>query len=210
MGSERGAANLARFNEVRSAHLLPLLKHELRLCRKRKLEFKTSGLLASYLADRVKVHRTTLIRNPRYHGLILEHLAGQPGVVSRTPDSTTNPLVLQAKLKAAKVEVSNLANQLGHTKAILERLQNIGPSSSSKSGDELDFSNLAMLVMNVLNRFPDFIRLDRDRRELIDLSAKPSDRVIAGKERLGELIQWMELNRALPMVGALLISNPKK
>lgn len=209
MGEKRGAENLARFNDERSAHLLPLLKHELQLCRKRKLEFKTPGLLASYLADRLKVHRTTLTRNPRYHGFLLEHLAGQPGAVSRTPDTTTDPAVLQAKLKTAKVEVANLTAQLSQSKALLERIQNVGMSHGSKSEDEVNFSNLAMLVIALLNRFPEFIHLDRDKRELIDLSARPSDRLIAGAERLSDFIQWMEKNKALPLVGALLMTTKK-
>lgn len=211
MGAERGAANLARFNEERSAHLLPLLEHELRLCKKRKLEFKTPGLLTAYLSDRLKVHRTTLLRNVKYKGLILSHIAGQPGVVARTPDTTTDPAILQAKLAASKVEASNLRAQLAQASGQLERLrQGLSSTEAPDGSATVAFSNLAMLLVNLLHRFPEFLHLDRQRRELVDLSAKPSDGLIAGKERLGQLIEWMELNQALPMVKALVLSDSSR
>lgn len=210
MGAERGAANLARFNDERSAHLLPLLTHELQLCRKRKLEFKTPGLLAAYLADRLKVHRTTLLRNVKYKGLLLTHMAGQPGVVSRTPDTTLDPAILRAKLAAAKVEASNLNAQLSHANAQLEQLHRGLPPSDARDGDAVAFSNLAMVVVSLLHRFPDYMQLDRQRRELVDLSAKPSERLIAGKERVGQFIEWMEQHQSLPMVRALVLGGTDK
>lgn len=207
MGAERGAANLARYNEERSAPVLPLLEYELKLCKKRKLEFKTPGLLAAYLSDRVKVNRTTLLRNVKYKGLILSHIAGQPGVVLRTPDTTMDPAILQAKLAASRVEASNLRAQLEQAVAQLEHLQRGQPHIAGPQDGAVAFSNLAMVVVNLLHRFPDFLQLDRQRRELIDLSVKPSDRLIAGKERVGQLIEWMELNQAMPMVKALIVSD---
>lgn len=210
MGSERGAANLARFNAERSAHLVPTLADELRLCAKRKLEFKTVGLLAVYLSDRLKVHRTTLLRNVKYKGMLLTHLAAQPGVVSRTPDSTSDPAILQAKLVAAKLSASNLREELALCKAQLER--HTGSPSATITVNEADiaFADLAMVMVHVLHRFPDFLRLDRERLELIDLSAKPSACVVAGKERLGHFVRWLETNQALPMVQALVLGSSSK
>ena len=210
MGRERGAANLALYNEKRSEHLLPLMTHELQLCRKRKLEFSTPGLLAAYLSDRLKVHRTTLLRNPKYHGLILSHLAGQPGVVSRTPDSTSDPAILQAKLAVAKLDASNARGALSSAKAQLQRLEGTGFSGQISGDSQVGFADMAMVLVNLLHRFPDFIQLDRDRRELIDLSAKPSSRLIAGKERMSAFVTWLELNQALPLVGKLVLGNKPK
>jgi len=210
MGAERGAANLARFNDERSAHLLPLLTHELQLCRKRKLEFKTPGLLAAYLADRLKVHRTTLLRNVKYKGLLFTHIAGQPGVVSRTPDTTLDPAILQAKLAAARVEASNLGAQLSQARAQLEQLHREPPASGGRDGDAVAFSNLAMVLVSLLHRFPDYMQLDRQRRELVDLSARPSERLIAGKERIGQFIEWLEQHQSLPKVRALVLGSDKK
>lgn len=210
MGNERGAANLARFNAERSAHLVPALKDELRLCAKRKLEFKTVGLLAAYLSDRLKVHRTTLLRNAKYKGMLLAHLAGQPGVVSRTPDSTSDPSILQAKLVAAKLEASNLREELAKCRAQIERGASRPRNQGAVDAADIAFSDLAMVMVNVLHRFPDFLKLDSQRMELIDLSAKPSNSVVAGKERIANFARWLELNQALPMVQALIVDGSKK
>lgn len=210
MGNERGAANLARFNAERSAHLVPALTDELRLCAKRRLEFKTVGLLAAYLSDRLKVHRTTLLRNAKYKGMLLAHLAGQPGVVSRTPDSTSDPAILQAKLATAKLSASNLREELALCRAQLERYASCPPNHSAVGAADIAFADLAMVMVNVLHRFPDFVQLDRQRLELVDLSAKPSSRVIAGKERIAHFVRWLEQNQALPMVQALVIGDSEK
>lgn len=207
MGTDRGAANLARYNEARSAPVVPKLQHELRLTRKRKLEFQSIGLLAAYLEDRVKVHRTTLTRNVTYKGMLLIHLAGQPGAVSRTPDSTRDPAILQAKLAAAKLEASNKGTRLSHADALLERVHRGLVSSDVRHGSDVAFANLAMVMVNMLHRFPDFVQLDRQKRELHDLSAKPSEQLIAGKERMSEFVEWVEVNQALPMVKALVLGS---
>ncbi len=210
MGSKRGAENLAQFNAERSAHLVPALIDELRLCIKRKLEFKTVGLLAAYMSDRLRVHRTTLLRNAKYKGILLAHLAGQPGVVSRTPDSTSDPAILQAKLMAAKLAASNLREELALSRAQPERHVSGPRPRSTVDAADVAFADLAMVMVNVLHRFPDFVRLDRQRMELVDLSAKPSARVIAGKERLGPFVRWLEQNQALPMVQGLVIGGADK
>ncbi len=197
MRTERGAENLAKFNEERSANILPLLTHELQLCRKRKLEFKTPGLLAAHLSDRLKVHRTTLIRNVKYNALILAHIAGQPGSVARTPDTTEDPALLQAKLATAKLDASMLREQLRVATAKLERARAPQAGASSISGD-VAFSDLAVVMAAILSRFPEFLRLDFDKRELHDLSARPSARLVAGSDRIGNFCAWVEQNQALP------------
>lgn len=202
MGSKRGAANLEKFNEERSAGVLPLLKDELRLCRKRKLEFQTVGLLAAYLADSLKIHRTTLLRNSKYKALLLEHLAGQPGAVARAPDTTEDPALLQAKLAAAKLEASTLREQLRSIAARQERSTSSSRPASTDNGN-VAFANLAMAMAVVLARLPDFLSLDFDKRELHDLSSKPSERLLAGPDRIGGFCAWVEQNQALPQLQQL-------
>lgn len=206
MGTERGAANLAKFNEERSANVLPLLAYELQLCRKRKLEFKSVGLLASYIADRLTMHRTTLLRNTKYRSLLLAHLAGQPGVVARAPDTTQDPALLQAKLAAAKLEASSLREQIRVMSARLERVSS-GGNGMSTPEDHVAFAGLAMVLAAILTRMPDFLRVNLDKRELQDLSAKPSERLIAGPERMGAFCAWLEQNQTLPRLRALVLRS---
>ncbi len=202
MGRERGAANLERFNAERSQHLHPLIEHQLQLFRKRKLDFNTVGRLATYLADCLKIHRTTLIRNPRYRALLLKHLSLQPGVVSRTPDSTQDPAVLRAKLAAVQLELSNLQHELKVAKAKLSVASEV-PTLETSSNPNVEFSNLAMLLVNVLSGLDGTIEIDFNSRSIVDLAARPSDRVMASANRASSFISWLEQNQALPMVGAL-------
>ena len=204
MGAKVRTSNLDAYNAKRSEHGVFLLEDELRLCTKHKLSFKTAGLLASYVSGRIKIHRTTLTRNPTYKGMLLAHFARQPGIVARTPDSTTDSAVLQAKLAVSKLETSNARSALSRASAQTDH-------QLKKVRDELvppieaaSYGHLAMVVVLLLHRFPEFLQLDVERFELQDISAKPSERLIAGKDRLKSFVRWLEMNRANPMVKNLL------
>lgn len=205
--SSKGAGNLETFNSVRSAHTIPLLMHELKLYRKRKLVFKTPGLLAAHLSDRLNVHRTTLTRNPAYLKLLLEHLAGQPSVVERTPDSTTDPAILQAKLAVAKLDISTLRQEVKAAAAKEERRM-VKPSATSE-GSAVAFADLAAVMVTVLSRFPDFLELNFQKRELVDLSARPSERMLAGPARMRGFCTWVEQNQSLPHIQQLIRFSKK-
>ncbi len=198
MRSTRGAANLARFNAARSAHLIPLLTHELQLCKKRKLEFKSVGLLAAYLSDRLKVHRTTFLRNLKYRVMLMELLSSQRGAVTRVPDTSLDPVILQAKLVSARLEASNLRQELARFKAQLARHEESPAAGYGR--DAVDFANLAMLVVNVLTAVEETIVVDFENRTVVDLAARPSERIIAGPERAAALVSWLEQNQAVPAV----------
>jgi len=202
VGAKRGAENLERFNAERSARVVPLLAHELRLCRKRRLEFRSVGLLAGYLSDRLKIHRTTLLRNLEYRASLLGYLSTQPGVVGRTSDATTEPAMLQAKLAAARLEASNLRQENKRLNAQMgSHSRVLGPDENDRSS--VDFGNVAMLLVNVLLRVGDSIVIDYSQRSILDLAAKPSERTIAGPERAAPFIDWLEQNQVLPAVRLL-------
>ena len=126
----------------------------------------------------------------------------QPGFVARAPDTTMDPVVLQAKFASARLEASNLRQELREASARLARFENpLASPGASKS--ELDFANLAMLLVNLLARLGDVIAIDFRERTVVDLSARPSDRVISGPERAAAFISWVEQNQAVPMVHSL-------
>jgi hypothetical protein len=134
--------------------------------------------------------------------LLLKHLSLQPGVVSRTPDSTQDPAVLRAKLAAVQLELSNLQHELKVAKAKLSVASEV-PTLETSSNPNVEFSNLAMLLVNVLSGLDGTIEIDFNSRSIVDLAARPSDRVMASANRASSFISWLEQNQALPMVGAL-------
>lgn len=204
MGREKGAANLAAFNSKRSENILPKIIEQLQICKKRKLYFKSVGLLASYLSEIIGVHRTTLTRNNDYRLKLLEHVGTQPGSVNRAPDSILDPHILQIKLASSQLEASNLRSELKKVLASLNKAQSL---DTIDSRSDVDFANLAMCLVNILSRLNDLIEIDFDKRSIIDLTAKPSDKLIVGVERVGVFLSWLEQNQYIPMVAHLVKTN---
>jgi hypothetical protein len=201
MGSERGAANIQRFNAEREQENLALLQHELRLCRKRKLQFKSIGLLAAHLSDRTTVHRTTYLRNPKYNRLLAGYMSSQPGAASIVDDRTDDPYVLKAILACTQAEVGALRQEVSRLSAQLSRMQS-GQYSTSTSKTDVDFANACVLLSLVLVRAETFA-VDSKTRSLVDLAARPSDRLVGGPERAAAFVGWFEQNAALPFVGGI-------
>jgi hypothetical protein len=198
MASERGAANILRFNTERERKNLPLVENELQLCRKRKLQFKSASHLAAHLSDRLGIHRTTFRRNAKYLVLLAGYIGSQPGAVAVVDDETNDPYVLKAKLASAQAEVGMLRQKAKHLSAQLARATLLDVAVGT-GRDDVDFGNLCMLLCLVLLR-ADTFAVDSKNCTLVDLAARPSERVVAGSERTAGFIRWMELNAALPLV----------
>ena len=199
MASERGAANIRKFNVEREQKNLPLVEHELQLCRKRKLQFKSPGLLAAYLSDRTGIHRTTLSRNAKYKVLLAVYMRSQPGAASIVDDGTDDPYVLKAKLASAQAEVGSLRQEVKRLAAQLSRAEAVTPHASGAGKDEVEFANLCVLLCLVLVRAETFA-VDSKSRTLVDLAARPSERLVGGTDRTAAFIAWMEQNASLPFV----------
>ena len=199
MASERGAANIRKFNADREEKNLALVEHELMLCRKRKLQFKSLGLLAAYLSDHTHLHRTTLTRSKTYKVLLAVYMRSQSGAVSVVDDETDDPYVLKAKLVSAQAAVGALRREEKRLAAQLSRAAVVPSASPSVDGDAVDFANLCVLLCLVLARGEVFA-VDANARSVVDLAARPSDRLVGGPERASGFIAWMSQNASLPFV----------
>lgn len=204
MTRERGAANIRKFNNEREERTLPLVEHELQLCRKRKLGFKSIGLLASYLSDRTSIHRTTLTRNPKYRVLLAVYMQSQPGAASFVQNDTDDPYVLKAKLAGSQAELGTLRQEVKRLTARLARSTLVVGNSAQDGG--VEFANLCALLCVVLSRVETFA-VDTDARTVLDLAARPSDRIVAGPERAAAFVSWMQQNDQLPFVKSVRIAK---
>lgn len=198
MSSDRGAANIRKYNADREEKNLALVENELQLCKKRKLQFKSLGLLAAYLSDRTSIHRTTLTRNPKYKVLLAMHIRSQPGAASVVDDKTDDPYVLKAKLASTQAEVGTLRLELKRLSAQISRAADL-PATSVNTRDGVDFANLSVLLSLVVVRAETFA-VDFKARTLVDLAARPSDRIVGGAERAAAFVTWLEQNASLPFV----------
>lgn len=79
MGVPKGTDNFKAFRAAQQGTSVELLRAELEKARRRKMPYPDKATLVSDMAERTKIHRTTLIRNPLYHRMLLEFLAGQSG-----------------------------------------------------------------------------------------------------------------------------------
>lgn len=199
MASERGAANIRKFNAERERRNLALVEKELEQCRKRKLQFKTIGLLAAYLSDRTGIHRTTIVRNTKYKVLLAVFMRSQPGAAAVVDDGTEDPHLLKVKLASAQAEVGILRQEVKRLNTRLSRVDAMQLPSAGAARGEVDFANLCVLLSLVLLR-ADTFGVDTKLRSLIDLAARPSERIVGGPERAGAFVEWVERNGMLPFV----------
>jgi hypothetical protein len=201
MQSKRGAENIRKFNNERREKYYALIEHELKLCRKRKLQFTNYGHLAAHLSDRTTIHRTTLVRNAKYKALIAVYMRSQPGAISVVDDHTDDPWILKSKLATTQAEVGMLRSQVRKLSAQVSRkLAEPRADGQEKSG--VAFSNLCVLLCMVLSR-ADTFAIDAKKNALIDLASRPSERIVGGPDRASSFIAWIARNQDLPFVNAI-------
>lgn len=199
MKSERGAPNIRKFNAVRTEKNLHLIEEGLRECQRRRLQFKSIGLLATYISDRSGIHRTTLQRNANYKILLAQYVRSQPGAATSVSDEVDDAFILKAKIAIAQAELGVLRKEVTRLNAQLVRISAAKESSVAKSKSEVEFANLCMLLSLVLVRAETFV-VDTKARVLVDLSAKPTDRIVGGERRAADYVDWLVRNASLPVV----------
>lgn len=201
MKSERGAANIRKYNAEREERNLALVEQELRLSRKRKLQFKSPGVLAAYLSDRTDIHRTTLTRNAKYKVLLAMYMRSQPGAAAVVDDKTDDPYVLKAKLASAQIEVGMLRQEVKRLSAQISRASTISTTSGARR-DDVEFANLSVLLSLILVRAETFA-VDFKRRTVVDLAARPKERLVGDSDRAAAFVAWLEQHASLPFVKAI-------
>lgn len=205
MKTERGAENIRRFNSEREARYIPLIKEELKKCKRMKLQFKSLGGLAEYLSGVTSIHRTTLSRNPRYKSLLAKHLGEQTCSGAAVGDSDAAPEILQARLLGARLEISNLQEKVRRLESFVRRNGELPALDAIKgaekvsvgNNDYLAFVDTAMALTAVLERLRDSMSVDFSKRTIEDLAARPSERVVVGPERATPYLDWLQQQSAL-------------
>lgn len=197
MGASRGTDNFSEYRLARVNGNLRLIEDTLGVLRKRKLRFEGLQLLATEVAERVGIHRTTLCRNSGYKRLLLNHLATQPGASGLVGDDEATPELLKVKLFDARLEAKTLRSRLAKLEqklsepaAELDEANNGVPSE--KKNSHVDFSNTVMLLKLVLERInADFevIQVDFEKEAILDLAAPAGRQVISGGQRTKAFLQ---------------------
>jgi len=205
--SRRGAANIDKFNDEREQRALALIKSELAKCKKHKMVFKSLGALAEYLSAVTNVHRTTLMRNPRYKSLMAEYAGIPEPQRSAARDDDASPEVLRSRMLALKLENSNLQDKLKRLEAYIQRngevpvrsvpTEVVLSASDGGNSDYLAFVDTAMVLTALLERLKDSMVINFEKKSIEDLAARPSQRVVAGPERATAYLEWLKQQKHL-------------
>ncbi|EGK72114.1 hypothetical protein METUNv1_01586 [Methyloversatilis universalis FAM5] len=205
--SLRGAANIKKFNDEREQQALALIKSELAKCKKHKMVFRSLGALAEYLGAITNIHRTTLMRNPRYKSLLAEHSGIPETQWAAVRDEDAPPEVLRARMLALKLENSNLQDKLKRLETYIQRKEEVPalsapaegvlPAPGGSNADYLAFVDTAMALTALLERLKDSMVINFERKSIVDLSARTSQRVVIGPERATAYLEWLQQQKHL-------------
>ncbi|WP_454872483.1 hypothetical protein [Paraburkholderia xenovorans] len=202
MGVPSGTDNFAEYRGRRISENKTQILRELATLTKRRIVFADIPALVADVSDATGLHRTTLTRKGSpYLGMLLKHLANQPGAASLVSDKSASTPVLDAKLFDVRLEVKTLKNRLdlahAHAAKTAKDLSVEPLSSTATSMPDwyLAFADTAMvlkLVVERMNSIDEIVRIDVVGKQILDLSAPTAERVIAGPERVKWFIDYYE------------------
>ncbi len=84
--------------------------------------FKSESALIHFLAERTRIHRTTIKRNRNYYELVRGHLERQPGAVGFLSIEEAGTATLKAKLAVLEAKNVQLEKEIKRLKAALNRI----------------------------------------------------------------------------------------
>jgi hypothetical protein len=201
----RSSANLDGYNEARTCINEKKVAAALATCERQKLKFESISAFATYLQDVTSIHRTTLLRNTRYRDPIEVAMGGPIQDDFTVPDDELTEPMLRTRLLALRAECSVLRGKLdtrnGRATREDERQARQAPESMLEHGSQFeDFSNTAIALLAILSRLRDSVTIDYASGEVLDLAAKPSERVIVGANRTSAFVNWAKKNPQLLLV----------
>ena len=194
MGVPKGKDNFKVSRDRRQKAACEVLSVELQKARRRKIPYPTKAMLVSDMAERTKMHRTTLLRNPTYHRMPLGYLITQTGASTFVSDHEASPEVLRAKLIDAQVDLSHLRYQndsIRREAAVKVKNVEEGILILSESTVQVAFADTVCALRTVLDRVNfdgEVFEVDMVQCEIRDLAAAPGRRVIFSGKRLRPFI----------------------
>jgi hypothetical protein len=194
MGVQKGTDNFKLYRAGKQQGTIEVLAAELGKAQRRKMPYKDKATLVTDMADRTKIHRTTLVRNPLYHRLILEFLVLQAGGSSFVSVKDAPPELLRAKLIDVQMELGRLRNQLDKSTKDNSIGSIVGGAATpqlTESATHAAFSDTVWVLREILDRLNvdgEVMVVDLERYEILDLSAAPGRRCVSSGSRVRPFI----------------------
>lgn len=201
MGVPKGQDNFKAFRAIKQRSAQEILRAELEKARRRKMPYPDKATLVSDMAERTKLHRTTLVRNSVYHRMLLEFFATQAGGSTFVSDNDAPPELLRAKLIDAQMESGRLRTQIANTtRAELRKASGASPDGLRlpESAAHAAFSDTVWALREVLERVNldgEVFEVNIDRSEICDLAAAPGRRIVVSGQRLRPFMEALRTLR---------------
>lgn len=195
MGVPKGVDNFNAYRAAKQEGALEVLRTELEKARRRKMPYPSKATLVSDMAERTKIHRTTLTRNPLYHRMLLEFLNGQAGGSTFLLDKDASPEMLRAKLIDAQMEIGRLQMALDTSirndataamrtpAALPQQVEAVAHAAF------VDTVWAMRAVLDRLNADGLVFEVDLEKAEILDLAAAPGRQIVAAGPRLRPFIE---------------------
>ena len=184
MGVPKGTDNFKSYRVTKQDLSITLLRAELMKAEKRKMQYPSKATLVADMADRTRIHRTTLVRNPIYHRELLRFLSGQAGASTFLIDAEATPELLRAKLIDAQMEIGRLNSVLESTKQNSSLKTRTMVSDSEAYIAYVDTVWVMRRVLERVNSDGVQFEIDMDNCEIRDLAAAPGRQKVCGGARL--------------------------
>ncbi|MFM0544320.1 hypothetical protein PQR29_06305 [Paraburkholderia strydomiana] len=208
MGNQISAKNLDLVNEPRRQKNIEQIEESLNSLTRRGVKFSHYGKLVAEVSTTTGIHRTNLSprRNKKYAGMILLHFISQDGGLEElAPDGAPAPALL-LKIRQLEIDKRTLKRELDETRRGLRHAlsQNTvtggvdpdGQEETSERTAQIEHVNLCMLLTLIVDRFEGILALDFKSKTLVDESASPDQRIIAGPPRTTKFFSWAAGHRS--------------
>ena len=197
MGVPKGTDNFKSFRAAKQETSVALLRSELERAKRRKMPYPDKATLVSDMSSRTKIHRTTLVRSPLYHRLLLEFLAGQAGGSTFVADKDASPELLRAKLIDAQMEIRSLKEQLAmRDRAASAAVHKVGHSPMlSESDAHSAYADTVWAFRAVLDRINvdgEVYEVDFNKSEIRDMASAPGRQVVVSGQRLQPFLEALK------------------
>jgi hypothetical protein len=141
-----------------------------------------------------------------YRAKLQSYLSAQPGAAASVTGARIDISTLEAKLRISQMRVAELvqtkarlekfiANKLPGRAGGVERALAASSPSDEKGAIELDyrmaFECTAHALMSVLDRI-DYLHVDYERCLILDRSARPAQRQVAGPNHVRWFVEWSQ------------------
>lgn len=212
---KKGINTFAGYQEDRQAARTALIEKYLKTLPKRaKFELvtdlaeKVAEFVAGQEADRRPCSKVTILRNPKYRGMIDAHMQSQKGGTPGKHRAGGSDSEISTALLVAQVEAANLKRENLRLKSYIESRLKTGPSegdSSKPNGDqsardeidalEIKLTRTCQTIMAILENMQSSLAISKEECTIIDLSRIRNNAVV-GSPYTEPFFEWLSATQS--------------